>query len=119
MVGALVDSHHDESGIKWPRALAPSEVVLLLVSQDPLAIDSAEKLYKELVNEGISVVLDDRDVTAGVKFAEADLIGYPIQVIFGREFHEGRVELRSRSTDDSRLAAPSVESVQEALAKCP
>ncbi|MBW3587897.1 MAG: proline--tRNA ligase [Actinobacteria bacterium] len=118
MVAALVDSYHDELGIKWPRALAPFEVVVLLVSQDSLAMRAAQKLYEELENKGVSAVIDDRDVTAGVKFADADLIGYPIQVIFGKEFLNGRIELRTRSTNDSALAAPSVKSVREALASC-
>jgi prolyl-tRNA synthetase len=119
MVAAVVDSYHDESGIRWPRALAPYEVVILVVSQEPLAVEAAKKLYKQIIDEEVSAVLDDRDVAAGVKFADADLIGYPIQLIFGSGFLNGLVEIRYRSTDDSRLTEPSVESIREALASCP
>lgn len=79
MVAAVVASHHDPSGIRWPRALAPCEVVILVLSPDQAAVKVAEELYRHLKEMRISVVLDDRDVTVGVKFSDADLIGYPLQ----------------------------------------
>lgn len=119
MVAAAADAFKDELGIKWPRALAPYEAVVLVLSEDSMAAEGAAKLYEQLREEGVSVLLDNRDISGGVKFADADLIGYPIQVIIGREFSSGRIEIRSRASKESKLAEPTVYSVREALAAIP
>lgn len=78
---AAVEAHYDENGIKWPISIAPYHAVIVPVNiQDTLQMEVAEKLYKELKANGVEVVLDDRDERAGVKFKDADLIGFPYRI---------------------------------------
>jgi prolyl-tRNA synthetase len=120
-LAAVVEAHHDERGIKWPKALAPYDVGVVLIGDDPKAIAAAEELERGLEEVGIGCVLDDRpDVSPGVKFADADLIGYPLQIVVGNKFlASGRVEVKVRATDDRSEIEPSVDAVRDALAACP
>ena len=75
---AAVEAHHDEWGIKWPLAIAPYHVVIVPVStQDEQQMKVANEIYEQLLNAGVEVVLDDRNERPGVKFKDADLIGFP------------------------------------------
>ena len=101
-LAAVIEQHHDDSGIVWPMSVAPVEVAVI-----PLAIDDdtvwpvAERLWKSLVAAGVETLIDDRDERAGVKFADADLIGYPLQVVVGkRGVSGGVVEVKDRATGE-------------------
>jgi prolyl-tRNA synthetase len=116
IMAAVVEQHHDEQGIVWPKHLAPFEVAVILANaDDEPARAEAERIYGELVERGIDAVLDDRDGRAGVKFADADLIGYPVQVTVGkRGLAEGSVDLKVRATGE-RSAATLDAAVEAAI----
>jgi prolyl-tRNA synthetase len=100
VVAAAIEQSHDDNGIIWPPALAPFQVsVLALNVSEPKLMETAEKIYKELEAKGLSVLLDDRDQRAGVKFKDADLLGIPWRVTVGeKKLAEGKVELKSRAS---------------------
>jgi prolyl-tRNA synthetase len=97
-MAAVVEASHDEKGIIWPVSVAPYEVVISVVrADDPATIEAAEKLYGELGEAGIEVLLDDREERPGVKFADAELIGIPYRVTVGPNgLEENVVELTTR-----------------------
>ncbi|MCX8085190.1 MAG: proline--tRNA ligase [Calditerrivibrio sp.] len=99
---AAIEQNHDEKGIIWPIQIAPFEVVILpLNSDDEDVINLAETLYLKLNKKNVEVLLDDRDERAGVKFNDADLIGYPIRVNIGKKTLErGEVEIVIRKTGE-------------------
>ena len=103
-MAAVVEQHHDDFGIIWPLAVAPAHVcVIPLTVGDDLVQPAAEKLAEELAALGIEVAIDDRSERAGVKFADADLIGWPLQVVVGkRGLAEGNVEVKLRRTGEKR-----------------
>jgi prolyl-tRNA synthetase len=103
LVGAIIEACHDENGIKWPEAVAPFRVAILNLKQGAEDTDAAcERLYRELMNKGVEVLYDDTDQRAGAKFAAADLIGIPWQILVGpKGLGEGKVEIKRRS-DGSR-----------------
>jgi prolyl-tRNA synthetase len=97
-LAAIVEAHHDEDGIRFPLAVAPFEVILILVNpEDAEQRAAAERLYEELTALGVETLYDDRDERSGVKFKDADLIGVPLQVVVGRAVKDGQVELRLRT----------------------
>ena len=99
IAAAAIEQNHDEFGIKWPLALAPYPVVLLPVApKDPAALAMAEAVYAELLAAGVDALLDDREERAGVKFKDADLIGFPLRLTFGKSVAENLIELKHRST---------------------
>ena len=104
---AAVEAHYDEHGIKWPISIAPYHAVIVPVNiQDTLQMEVAEKLYKELKANGVEVVLDDRDERAGVKFKDADLIGFPYRITVGKTINDGFVEYKVRETGDVEKLKP-------------
>lgn len=104
---AAVEAHHDEHGIKWPLAIAPYHVVIVPVNiQDELQMQVASSLYQILKTAGVEVVLDDRDERAGVKFKDADLIGFPFRITVGKTISEGLVECKIRETDETFKVTP-------------
>ena len=108
IITAAVEQNHDDDGIIWPRSLAPFDVVVTVTNmkQDDLR-ETGEKLYQELKQAGLEVLLDDRDERAGVKFKDADLIGIPYRVTIGKKAADGVVELfnrRTKKTDDVRIS---------------
>ncbi len=97
IAAAAVEQHHDDHGICWPAAIAPFHVHLVLVrSSDEIQRELAEDLYSRLSAEGFEVVYDDRDMSPGIKFKDADLLGCPAQVVVGKRAGEGFVELKDR-----------------------
>jgi prolyl-tRNA synthetase len=123
VMAAVVEQYHDEVGICWPKALAPFEVVVILANADEDAVrQEAERIYADLRDRGVEVVLDDREERAGVKFADADLIGYPVQVVVGKKgFERGEVEFKLRAgAVRSTVPIPrAVESAVSLLADAP
>jgi prolyl-tRNA synthetase len=109
LIGALIEAFHDEAGIKWPEAVAPFQAAVLNLKQGGSDTDAAcEKLYRELAAKGIDVLYDDTDNRPGGKFATADLIGVPWQVLVGpKGLAEGKVELKRRSDGSRELLSPS------------
>jgi prolyl-tRNA synthetase len=99
IMSATVEQNHDDDGIIWPRSLAPFDVVITITNmkQDDLR-NAGEKVYQELQQAGLEVLLDDRDERAGVKFKDADLIGIPYRVTIGKKIADGVVELFDRHT---------------------
>jgi prolyl-tRNA synthetase len=112
LVGAIIEACHDDNGIKWPEAVAPFQVVILNLKQGDAASDAAcEALYAELSAKGVEVLYDDTDQRAGAKFAAADLIGVPWQIMVGpRGLAEGKVEMKRRS-DGSRENLSAADAV--------
>ena len=107
IVAAAAEQHHDDAGLMWPKAIAPYEVVVVPTNMDqPAVVEAAERIYGELAAQGCEVVLDDRDDRAGVKLNDADLIGYPVQVVIGkRGIESGQADLKLRATGE-RSQAP-------------
>ncbi len=98
---AAVEAHHDEWGIKWPLAIAPYHVVVVPVStQDDEQMKVANEIYTKLLNAGVEAVLDDRNERPGVKFKDADLIGFPYRITVGKTISEGNVEFVERSNGE-------------------
>src|SRR5439155_2813953 len=103
LVAAIIEAFHDDAGIKWPDAVAPFKVALLNLKQGGADTDAAcEHLYRDLTAKGVEALYDDTDQRPGAKFATADLIGIPWQVLIGpRGLAEGKVEIKRRA-DGSR-----------------
>jgi prolyl-tRNA synthetase len=102
LLAAIVESHHDAAGIKWPVAVAPYSVLISALSmKDAEVTGAAEKIYSELKAAGIDVLYDDRDERAGVKFNDADLIGIPFRITLGKKVSQGIAEVLDRSTGQS------------------
>ncbi len=110
-LAAIVEQHHDEQGIAWPVCVAPYEVeVIPLDTRDDLVWPLARRVADGLAQAGVEVVLDDRKERPGVKFNDADLMGFPYQVICGkRSARDGKVELKVRATGErSEVAVEDV-----------
>jgi prolyl-tRNA synthetase len=109
LVGAIIEASHDEAGIKWPEAVAPFKVALLNLKQGGADTDAAcEQLYQALSARGVEVLYHDLDERPGAKFATADLIGLPWQVLVGpRGLAEGKVEVKRRSDGSRELMTPA------------
>lgn len=110
-MAAAAETHHDDNGLVWPVSIAPYEAVVTIVSmKDEASIAAGERLYGELKARGVDVLLDDRDARAGVKFADAELIGIPYRVTIGpKALADGEVEYTPRATGDtSRVALDAI-----------
>ena len=115
---AAVERYHDEHGIKWPIQIAPYHVVVVPVSdQDEQQMKVAFDIYEKLQKAGVEVVLDDRAERAGVKFKDADLIGFPYRITAGKTLSEGLVEFKIRETGEVMKLTPdeAVEKMIEAV----
>jgi prolyl-tRNA synthetase len=114
-VAAIAEEHHDEHGLSWPAVVAPYDVQLIAVpgrgEQAPAVIAEADRVYDALRATGRDVLYDDRDVSPGVKFADADLLGMPVQMIVGAKgVARGVIERKIRATgarDELPLRDPS------------
>jgi len=117
IVAAVVEQHHDDSGIIWPRSLAPFEVVIVVANADDEAVSSeATRVHDELTAAGVSVLLDDRGVAAGVKFNDADLVGYPVQAVVGkRGLAAGTIDTKVRASGE-RSQVPIEDAAGQILA---
>jgi prolyl-tRNA synthetase len=108
LVAALIEAFHDEAGIKWPEAVAPFKAMILNLKQGDGATDAAcEKLYAALRGKGVDVLYHDLDERPGSKFATADLIGIPWQILIGpKGLAAGQVELKKRADGSRDMIAP-------------
>jgi prolyl-tRNA synthetase len=102
VAASAIEQSHDKNGIIWPLSIAPFQVLILPVNLKEIATrEMAESLYAELSQEGIEVLLDDREESPGAKFKDADLIGIPVRITIGpRALREGVVEIRHRKTGE-------------------
>jgi prolyl-tRNA synthetase len=108
LLGAIIEAHHDEAGIKWPASVAPYHVGLINLKPGDAESDAAcADLERQLTAAGIEVLVDDVDTRAGAKFATMDLIGLPWQLIVGpRGLKEGVVELKNRASGERSTVSP-------------
>lgn len=103
IMGVLVEKFADEKGLVWPKAVAPFQVHLIGIMNNELGImERADQVYEKLQEAGIEVLFDDRDATAGVKFADADLIGIPVRLIVSAKSGD-KIEYKERDTKESEL----------------
>ncbi|MBX3524254.1 MAG: proline--tRNA ligase [Xanthobacteraceae bacterium] len=108
LVAAIIEASHDQNGIVWPEAIAPFKAGILNLKQGDGTTDAAcEKLYNELNARGVEVLYDDTDDRAGAKFATADLIGLPYQILVGpKGLAEGKIELKQRAGGAREMITP-------------
>jgi prolyl-tRNA synthetase len=108
LIAAIIEAFHDDAGIKWPEAVAPFKVAILNLKQGDSATDAAcETLYRDLTAKGVDVLYHDLDERPGAKFATADLIGIPYQIMVGpRGLAEGKVELKLRADGSREMLSP-------------
>ncbi len=105
LIATAIEQHHDENGIVWPLSIAPYQVHVVQLGQEPEVIAAVEKLEKELTQAGLEVLIDDREERPGVKFKDADLVGVPFRLTVGKKALErGGVELKPRSEPDPKRA---------------
>ena len=112
IMAAAIEQNHDDNGMQWPVPLAPFEAVILPLNGDDEEVSAtAQSIYEGLRADSIDVAIDDRDIRPGFKFKDADLIGFPYQLIIGkRGLKEGKLELKERRTNE-KLEVP----VEEAM----
>ena len=105
VMGTLVEVFHDDKGMIWPETVAPFKYHLVALGKEDETYAEAEKIYKNLTSAGAEVLFDDRrDVTAGVKFADADLIGLPIRLVVSKKtLAENSVEWKGRTDSEAKL----------------
>ncbi|OQX82954.1 MAG: proline--tRNA ligase [Candidatus Omnitrophica bacterium 4484_49] len=105
IIASYIEQNYDDKGILWNRELAPFQFVIIPINMSDEKIKTkAEEIYQFLMEEGCEVLYDDRDLRAGIKFNDAELIGIPEQIIIGDKYlKEGKIELKSRRTRESRF----------------
>ena len=115
-LSAIVEQNHDDNGIIWPMSVAPYHVIITLVKPGDAAQEAvADKLYRELSESGVEVLLDDRDERPGVKFKDADLLGIPLRITVGKRAAEGIVEYKLRR-ESEKQEKTAEEAAKEAIA---
>lgn len=103
-LGAVIEQLNDEHGMLWPRSIAPFEVAIISVTSANKEITKiSEQIYDFLTKKGVEILIDDREVSAGVKFKDIDLIGIPLKIIIGKSYEEGNIELKLRYEEESTL----------------
>ncbi len=114
-LAAIIEQHHDEDGIIWPVSVAPYHAIVTLVKpKDEEQAKVAEEIYQSLLAAGIEAVIDDRDERPGVKFKDADLLGFPIRITVGKRAGEGIVEYKLRR-DSEKSELSVAEAIENAI----
>ncbi|MGP1495803.1 MAG: proline--tRNA ligase [Treponema sp.] len=113
-LASIIEAYHDDNGIIWPMTVAPFHVAIVPVKYEGKMKEAADSLYSQLTDAGIEVLLDDRNERPGVKFMDADLIGYPVRVVVG-EKNLPNVEVKLRNEKDAELIP--LENASEKIAK--
>lgn len=113
LIAAIVEQHHDDAGLVWPREVAPADVHIVLAGKDEAVTETGERLANELDNTGVRVILDDRVVSPGVKFTDAELVGVPTIMVVGKGLQKGNVEFKDRAS--GKRTEVAVESAVEHL----
>lgn len=104
-MGVAVELFADEKGIVWPQSIAPFAVHLISLATSAQAKKEAETLYEKLEKAGVEVLYDDRDLRAGEKFADTDLIGIPLRAVISEKTPAGKVELKERTSDTATFVS--------------
>jgi prolyl-tRNA synthetase len=115
LVAVIAEQNFDESGLVWPRLVSPADVHVVIAGKDDTVRAGAERLAAELDAAGLSVLLDDRTSSPGVKFADAELIGVPTILVVGRGLANGVVEVKDRATNE-RTEVPVADVVAHLVA---
>ncbi|MGW0044811.1 proline--tRNA ligase [Rhodococcus sp. NPDC003348] len=115
LVAVIAEQQHDDKGLRWPAEVSPANVHLVIANKDDAAREGAEALAAQLDKAGLSVILDDRKASPGVKFKDSELLGVPLIVVVGRGYADGNVELRDRFTGEAR-EVPADTALDEVLA---
>lgn len=101
LVAAAIEQKNDKNGPIWPKQLAPYQIIILSLLKEEKVVQASDSLYQQLQKQGFAVIYDDRDVSPGVKFSTADLLGIPWQIIIGKKFLTDEVlEVKIRATDE-------------------
>ncbi len=98
LVAVIAEQSHDDKGLIWPEAVAPAQLHIVAAGKEESIFQAAEKLAADAESQGLSVILDDRKVSPGVKFADAELLGMPWVIVCGRGIEQGEVELWNRAS---------------------
>ena len=119
LVGAIIEAYHDEAGIIWPEEVAPFRIgIVNLRVSDAATSEAADDMYRRLCEAGQEVLLDDRDLGAGAKFADMDLIGLPWQLVIGpRGVKAGTVEIKNRASGEKEEI--SIDAALDRLSRGP
>jgi len=104
-IAAIVEKYNDDKGIIWPEAVAPFKAHLIALGKDEKIYKQAEEIYEKLLSQGVEILYDDREnVSAGEKFADADLIGLPIRIVISeKSLKAGGVEMKKRNSKESEI----------------
>lgn len=105
-LASIIEANHDEKGISWPMTIAPYQVAIIPIQYKGKMQEVADKLYEELSNAGIEVLLDDRNERPGVKFADSELIGFPVRIVVGDK-NLPNVEIKIRNAENAELVPES------------
>ena len=118
-LAAIVEQYHDENGIIWPLVVAPYHVIITVVNtKKEEQIKLGEKLYTELLEEGVEVLLDDRNGSAGVKFNDRDLIGIPIRITVGKRAEKySRIFFKKRWRKNRNSQTEAMDKIKEEFEK--
>ncbi|MBC7194924.1 MAG: proline--tRNA ligase, partial [Caldisericia bacterium] len=116
IIAATIEQNFDEKGIVWTNVIAPYHVIVIPVSTNSQTIIEGEKLYKELLEDGFEVIFEDRELSPGEKFKDADLLGIPYKIILGKTYeNEGLIEVKRRK--DNEIFKIKREDLKEFLRK--
>ena len=101
-LASIIEGHHDDKGIQWPMSVAPYQVSIVPIQYKGQMQEVADKLYDELTKAGVEVFLDDRNERPGVKFADSELIGFPVRIVVGDK-NLPNVEIKVRTAENAEL----------------
>lgn len=105
LLGVIAEQYHDDKGLKWPAAVAPCDVHVVVANKDQAAVEGAEQIVSSLDAARLNVLFDDRKASPGVKFKDSELLGMPLVVVIGRGWADGTIEIRHRATGESEQVA--------------
>ncbi len=116
LMAAAVEQSYDGNGIIWPEEIAPFKLMILPLNvKDENIKNKAEEIYKKALDLGIEVLIDDRNISAGAKFKDADLIGIPYRIVIGRKLKDGIIEFQKRTGEKEEININDIDSLLEKL----
>ncbi len=116
LMAAAVEQSYDENGIIWPEEIAPFKLMILPLNiKDEKIKNKAEEIYKKALDLGIEVLIDDRNISAGAKFKDADLIGIPYRIVIGRKLKDGIIEFQKRTGEKEEISINDIDNLLEKL----
>ena len=103
-IATIIEVYHDDKGIIWPKEVAPFQVHLLSLGNDKKINEQTEKVYNTLIKNNIEVLYDDRDITPGMKFADADIIGVPMRMVVSEKtLKNNSIEIKKRTEKEVKI----------------